>query len=336
MSERPNMHQYRSRISGTGSALPARRVENQEIADYLGKDPSYIFRVSGIRTRYWVASQEDCSSLAEQASRQALDQARLTPNDLDAIIVSTTSPEMAFPSTACLLQARLGVSGIPAFDCSASCSGFLYGLSMADCFLRAGQFQRCLVVASEVKSRTLDRDDLSTAILFGDGAGAAILERSSNPDHGLVSIRLHADGHYHDLVKIAGGGSRQPLSQAVLDDRLQTLRIQGARLYRIAVRRLQQAVVDHVAEEQWPVDELDQVIFHQANGRMITQLCRMLGIAPERCVTIIEHVGNTSSASIAMALDSANRTQRLQKGNRILLGTFGGGLTWATALMRWG
>jgi 3-oxoacyl-[acyl-carrier-protein] synthase-3 len=168
------MSQPLSRISGTGSALPARRVENQEVASFLGKDPSYIFRVSGIRTRYWAESQEDCSFLAEQASRQALDRARLTPNDLDAIIVSTTSPDMTFPSTACLLQARLGISGIPAFDCSASCSGFLYGLSMADCFLRAGQFKRCLIVASEVKSRTLDRHDLSTAILFGDGAGAAI------------------------------------------------------------------------------------------------------------------------------------------------------------------
>lgn len=325
-----------SRISGTGSALPARRVENQEVADLLRKDSSYIYRVSGIQTRYWAESQDDCSSLAEQASRQALDQAGITPNDLDVIIVSTTSPDMIFPSTACLLQARLGVAGVPAFDCSASCSGFLYGLSMADCFLRAGQFQRCLVVASEVKSRTLDHEDLSTAILFGDGAGAAILERSTFPDHGIVSIRLHADGQHHDLVKISGGGSRQPLSQAVLDDRSHTLRIQGATLYRIAVRRLQQAVVDHLAEEKWQVAELDQVIFHQANGRMIAQLCRRLGIAPERCVTMIEQVGNTSSASIAMALDYANRTQRLLKGNRILLGTFGGGLTWGTALIRWG
>ncbi len=325
-----------SRISGTGSALPARRVENQEVADLLRTDSSYIYRVSGIQTRYWAESQDDCSSLAEQASRQALDQAGITPHDLDVIIVSTTSPDMIFPSTACLLQARLGVAGVPAFDCSASCSGFLYGLSMADCFLRAGQFQRCLVVASEVKSRTLDHEDLSTAILFGDGAGAVILERSTSPDHGIVSIRLHADGQHHDLVKISGGGSRQPLSQAVLDDRSHTLRIQGATLYRIAVRRLQQAVVDHLAEEKWHVAELDQVIFHQANGRMIAQLCRRLGIAPERCVTMIEQVGNTSSASIAMALDYANRTQRLLKGNQILLGTFGGGLTWGTALIRWG
>jgi 3-oxoacyl-[acyl-carrier-protein] synthase-3 len=330
------MFQPLSRIRGTGSALPARRVDNLEVAQLLGNDLSYIFRVSGIRTRHWVESHEDCSSLAEQASRQALDQAKLTPNDLDAIIVSTTSPDMPFPSTACLLQSRLGMTGIPAFDCSASCSGFLYGLSMANCFLRAGQFRRCLVVASEVKSRTLDREDLSTAILFGDGAGAAILERSTNPDQGILSIRLHADGQYHDLVKVSGGGSRQPLSQTVLDNRSHTLRIQGSKLFRIAIRKLRQGILEHVKEEKWEVSDLDQVIFHQANARMITHLCRTLEISPDRCVAIMEDVGNTSSASLPMALDYANRHDRLKKGSRILLGAFGGGLTWGTALIRWG
>jgi 3-oxoacyl-[acyl-carrier-protein] synthase-3 len=274
--------------------------------------------------------------LAEQASRQALNQAGLSPDDLDAIIVSTTSPDMPFPSTACLLQARLGLEGIPAFDCSASCSGFLYGLSMADCFLRAGQFQRCLVVASEVKSRTLDRHDLSTAILFGDGAGAAILERSTNPEHGILSFRLHSDGQYHDLVKIAGGGSRQPLSSTVLTNRSHTLRIQGSKLFRIAIRQLRQGILEHAEEEKWDVPDLDQVIFHQANARMITHLCRMLKISPDRCVAIMENVGNTSSASLPMALDYANRRNRLKSGNRVLLGAFGGGLTWGTALLRWG
>ena len=330
------MFQPVSRISGTGSALPSRRVENPEVAALVEKDSSYIVRVSGIRTRHWVEPHEDCSSLAEQASRQALDWAGLTPQDLDVIIVPTTSPDMLFPSTACLLQARLGIAGIPAFDCSASCSGFLYGLSMADCFLRAGQFQRCLIVASEVKSRTLDRQDLSTAILFGDGAGAVILERATNPDHGIVSICLHADGRYHDLVKVAGGGSRQPLSQTVLDNRSYTLRIQGSKLFRIAIRKLRQAIQDHVKEEKWEMAELDQVIFHQANARMITHLCRTLGISSERCVAIMEDVGNTSSASLPMALDYANRHDRLKEGSRILLGAFGGGLTWGTALIRWG
>lgn len=325
-----------SRISGTGSALPTRRVENSEVATLVGKDPAYIVRVSGIRTRHWVEAHEDCSSLAEQASRQALEQAGITPQDLDAIIVSTTSPDMLFPSTACLLQARLGIAGIPAFDCSASCSGFLYGLSMADCFLRTGQFRRCLIVASEVKSRTLDHQDLSTAILFGDGAGAVILEPSTIPEHGIISMHLHADGRYHHLVNVSGGGSRQPLSQVVLDNRSHTLRIQGSTLFRIAIRKLREAIQDHIKEEKWEIAELDQVIFHQANARMITHLCRRLEIPLEQCVAIMEDVGNTSSASLPMALDYANRHHRLKKGSRILLGAFGGGLTWGTALIRWG
>lgn len=325
-----------SRIVGTGSYLPARRVENQEVADLLKIESEYIFRVSGIQARFWADSQEDCSFLAEQATRRALEQAGLAPEDLDAILVSSTSPDMIFPSTACLLQARLGIKGIPAFDLSASCSGFLYGLSMADSFIRTGQFRRCLVVASEIKSRSLDFKDLSTAILFGDGAGAAILERASDSEVGIGSIRIHADGTYHDLVKISGGGSRFPLSQAVLDSGGHTLRIRGARLFRIAIRRLGQAVIDHLEQEKLLVSQLDQVIFHQANGRMLSQFCYKLGIPLDRCMMVIEQVGNTSSASLPMALDRANRDGRLKVGNRIMLGAFGGGLTWGTALVRWG
>lgn len=325
-----------SRIVGTGSYLPGRRVENQEVADLLGIEPSYIFRVSGIRTRFWAEPQDECSFLAEQATRRALDQAGLVPEDLDAIVVSSTSPDMIFPSTACVLQARLGIKGIPAFDLSASCSGFLYGLSMADCFIRTGQFRRCLVVASEIKSRTLDFGDLSTAILFGDGAGAAIIEKSSRSDVGIVSIRIHADGKDHDLVKISGGGSRQPLSPSVLKSRGHTLRIRGSQLFRIAIRRLGQAVHDHLDQEKLVVSQLDQVIFHQANGRMLAQFCKKLGVPADRCLTIIDQVGNTSSASLPMTLDRANRDGRLKMGNRIMLGAFGGGLTWGSALVRWG
>ncbi len=324
-----------SRIIGTGSSLPTRQVSNEEVAALVGTDPSYILRVSGIQARYWADSHEDCASLAAAASREALDQAHLTSQELDGIIVSTTSPDMIFPSTACLLQARLGVKGIPAFDCSASCSGFLYGLSMADAFLRSGQFRRCLVVASEVKSRALNREDLSTAILFGDGAGAAILESSPTPDHGILSIHLHSDGAYHGLVNIPGGGSRNPFSQQVLDAGWHWLRIQGSPLFRLAIRKLGQAVQHHLNEEKLEIEQLDQVIFHQANARMITQLCRTLGVEKNRCFTRIEKVGNTSSASLPMMLDYANRHGVLEKGHRILLGAFGGGLTWGTALMRW-
>ncbi len=330
------MNNLGSKIVGTGSYLPPRRVDNEEVAAYLEVEPSYIFRVSGIRSRFWVDSDVDCSFLAEQAARRALEQAKLNPEDLDIIIVSSTSPDFIFPSTACLLQARLGLQGLPAFDCSASCSGFLYGLSMADGFIRSGQYRRCLVVASEIKSRTLDRTDLATAILFGDGAGAAIVEQTTSEKPHLVSIRLHADGAYHDCVKIPGGGSRWPLSQEVIDSRGHTLRIQGSKLYRLAVRRVREAVTKHLEEEKWEADQLAQVIFHQANGRMLAQLCDKLGIAPDRCENMIEQIGNTSSASLPIALDHANRRDRLHEGDRVLFATFGGGLTWGSALLQWG
>ena len=325
-----------SRITGTGFFVPSRVVGNAEIGDRLGVHADYIERVSGIQTRHWVAPGEDCSWLGEQAARQALEQAGILPDDLDAIIVSTTSPDVMFPSTACLIQGRLGVKGMPAFDVSASCSGFLYALSMADGCIRSGQYRRCLVVAAEVKSRALDLTDLSTAILFGDGAGAAVLERSCDPGVGVVSIRLYADGAFHDLVKIFGGGSRRPLSHEVLEAGAHTLRVQGSKIYRLAVRRLTQAVQAHVAEEHWAVQKLDHLIFHQANSRLMTQVCQALGASAERCFSIIESLGNTSSASLPIALAQAHRSQRLQPGHQVLLGTFGGGLTWGTALLRWG
>ena len=325
-----------SRIVGTGSFVPSRVVSNEEVGRQLGVGPEYIARVSGIQTRHWVVSGEDCSWLAEQAARQALEQAHVSPEDVDAIIVSSTSPDMMFPSTACLLQGRLGIKGMPAFDVAASCSGFLYAMSMADCFIRSGQYRRCLVVAAEVKSRSLDLTDLSTAILFGDGAGAAVLERSSDSQVGIVSIRLHADGAFHDLVKISGGGSRHPLSSEVLETQGHTLRIQGSKIYRLAVRQLAQAVKEHVADEKWELEQIDQVVFHQANGRLIAQVGKALGTPTDRCFSIIESLGNASSASLPIALDHAYRSQRLKPGHRVLLGTFGGGLTWGTALVRWG
>ncbi len=330
------MNSLGARIAGTGSYVPPRLVSNEEVAANLKVEASYITRVSGIQARYWVDSDVDCSFLAEQAARRALEQAGLQPKDLDCIIVSSTSPDLIFPSTACLVQARLGERGLPAFDCSASCSGFLYALSMADGFIRSGQYRRCLVIASEIKSRTLDLQDLGTAILFGDGAGAAVVEASTSETSKIMSIRLHADGAYHDAVKILGGGSRRPLSEEGIEAKEHTLKIQGSKLYRLAVRRVFEAVTRHVEEEKWEIPQLNQVIFHQANGRMLAHLCQKLHLPAERCVNMIEQIGNTSSASLPIALDHAHRTHRLNVGDRILLGAFGGGLTWGTALVRWG
>ena len=325
-----------TRIAGTGSSTPTRAVGNAEVASRLHIDEPYISRVSGIHTRYWANEGEDCSLLGEKAARRALECADVGPSEIDVILVSTTSPDMVFPSTACLLQQRLGLRRAAAFDVGASCTGFLYGLSMADGFIRSGQFNRCLVVAAEVKSRFLNLSDPGTSILFGDGAGAAVVVRGERKGTGILKIRLFSDGQFADLVKIPAGGSRLPTSPDTLSNNLHTLQLRGKAIFRLAVKRLSAAIREVCEEENIPVDEISQFIFHQANGRLLNQLAVRLGIGKEHLVSIIDQYGNTSSASLPIALDYANRQGCLKSGEAILLGTFGGGLTWGTALIRWG
>ena len=323
-----------SRIVGTGSYLPDRMVGNAEVSPWLRLDSDAVYRRTGIRSRHWAGQEEACSHLAERAARRACEAAGLSPSSVDAILVSTTSPDMALPSTACLLQQSLGAQGAAAFDLAASCSGFLYGLSMADRLIRSGQFRRCLVVAAEIKSRSLNLEDPTTAILFGDGAGAAVVTEEQGPQ-GILGVRLYADGTRHELIGMPAGGSRQPASPQTVRDRLHTLRIRGGPLFRVAVKRLAEAVAGILKEFGVGVDDLGQVILHQANGRILRALGERLGIPPAKLYSVIERFGNTSSASLPIALDLAVREGRIHSGDLILLGTFGGGLTWATALVRW-
>ena len=324
-------------IAGTGSYLPARTVSNAEVASTFGLEESYIYRVSGIRERHWIDPSETCSSLAEQAARRALEQAKLQPSDIDTILFSTTSPEMGgFPSTACLLQRRLGIRGACAYDLSASCSGFLYGLSQADCLIRSGPSRRCLVVAAEVKSCYLDPEQAGTALLFGDGAGAAVVTKAHDPKVGMQDIRLFSDGRYTDLVSIPAGGSLEPMSLSTLKTKRHSLRLKGAPLFRVAVKQLAQSLTQLLESNKVAVGDLDHVMFHQANGRILTKLAARLEIPTHSMFSVIEHTGNTSSASLPITLDMANRQGRLKPGHLILLGTFGGGITWGGALLRWG
>ena len=304
-----------TKIAGTGSYLPPRVVSNKEVAERLGVEESYIYRVSGIRTRHWASATDECSVLAEQAARKALEQAKLQPDDIDTIMLSTTSPDMGgFPSTACLLQHRLGAKGAGAFDFSASCSGFLYGLSMADTFIRSGQSERCLVVAAEIKSRYLNPDDAGTSILFGDGAGAAIVIKGQEPDIGIQKIRLFSDGRFSDLVSIPGGGSREPMSADTIKGRRHTLRLKGASLYRVAIKHLGGALKELLESNHITIEDVDHVMFHQANSRILAKLATRLQIPSERLFSVIEHTGNTSSASLPITLDVANRQGRSQHG----------------------
>lgn len=328
----------RSRIVGTGSYVPTRVVDNQEVAAPLGLDPDQIVALTGIRTRHWVADGQASSDLAVIAGQRACEAAGVRPESVDAILVSTTSPDSAFPSTACHVQRALGANPVMAFDVSASCSGFLYGISMADVMIRSGQIRSCLVIAAEVKSRSLDVRDRETAILFGDGAGAVLVvqEDSAQPEApGILGVRLYADGSGHGLITIPAGGSRKPIGVETVRAKEHMLRMQGRAVFRSAVRRLEQAVIDLLKEFGLAVGDVSRVIAHQANARILEQLRRRLGLPQEAIYSVIEHYGNTSSASLPIALDQAVRTGRLAAGDLVLLGAFGGGLTWATGAVRW-
>ena len=333
------VHSYTSRIRGTGSYVPERRVTNEEVATQFALHGRDVFRVTGIRARHWSPAEETCSHLAERAARQALESSGLPSDAIDAILVSTTSPDTSFPSTACALQERLGARRVAAFDLAASCSGFLYGLSMADAFIRSGQFRTCLVVAAEIKSRSLHVSQPASGILFGDGAGAAVVTREESPGRhpaaGIMAIRLYSEGAHHELITIPAGGSRHPMSQDTIRSHQHSIRLQGGAVYRVAVKRLTEAIEAILRETHTSLSEVKQVITHQANGRMLHTIAKRLGVRQDQMVSIVDQVGNTSSASLPMALDWAYRQGKFREGDLILLGAFGGGLTWGTALIRW-
>jgi 3-oxoacyl-[acyl-carrier-protein] synthase III len=326
-----------TRIIGTGSYVPERLVDNAEICGTLSIDADAVLRLTGIQSRHWSGPRQTTSDLAEHAARQACESAGIDPASVEAVLLSTTSPDRTLPSTACALESRLGLRNAAAFDLAASCSGFLYGLSMADRFIRSGQFQRCLVVAAEIKSRFLNLGDETTAILFSDGAGAVIVqgEEESVSSSGLLGIRLYADGAHHGLIGIPAGGSRRPTTLKTVEDGQHVLRMQGGPLFRTAIKRLAGAVNDLLKEFGYSLDDVNLGIFHQANGRLLSALGKRLGLAPEKLYSVIHRIGNPSSASLPIALDAANRDGRLRSGDLLLLGTFGGGLTWGTGLVRW-
>lgn len=328
----------RSRIIGTGSYAPSRVVSNHDLQQPGGPTAEEMFTLTGIRERRWVEPGQASSDLAAEAGRQALAAAGWDAGRLDAIIVSSTSPDTIFPSTACYVQRLLGARSVAAFDVTASCSGFLYALSMADAFIRSGQYRSCLVIAAEAKSLSLDPDDAATRMLFGDGAGAVLVIRddaSPADGPGLLGMRLYADGSQHDLIQIPAGGSRRPTTEGTVAARQHTVRLHGAPVFRLAVQRLSAAVRTLLDEQGRAIPALQHAVFHQANARILSLLCERLAIRPDQTTTIIERFGNTSSASLPMALHHAATTGRVSPGDLVLLGAFGGGLTWGTALVRW-
>ena len=319
-----------TRIAGTGSYLPPRRVGNQELVDQLvarGLESSdqWIVERTGIQARYFAADGVNASDLALEAARHALEAAGCGADQIDLIIVATSTPDMVFPSTACILQHKLGIAGCPAFDVQAVCSGFVYGLTVADAMIRAGNATRALVVGAEVFSRLLDFNDRTTCVLFGDGAGAVVLEASATP--GLLATDLHADGKHVGILcvpgTVSGGG--------VLGDPL--LRMDGQAVFKLAVGVLEQSARAVLAKAGRTEEDLDWLIPHQANIRIMQGTAKRLKLPLEKLVATVAEHGNTSAASIPLAFDHAVRSGRVKRGDTVMLEGVGGGFTWGAVLL---
>jgi 3-oxoacyl-[acyl-carrier-protein] synthase III len=317
-----------SRITGTGSYLPARLVTNRELESVVETSDEWIVSRTGIRERHIAAEGEFTSDLALHACRKALEAAGRKPEEVDLIVLATSTPDMVFPSSACLLQAKLGVKkGATAFDVQAVCSGFVYALGTADLFIRAGRHRCALVVGAEVFSRILDWKDRGTCVLFGDGAGAVVLEASDTP--GILSSHLHADGTHASILNTPGHVS----GGAVQGD--PTLKMDGGAVFRLAVRVLEESAHEALAANGMEVTDLDIYIPHQANVRIVSHVAKKLGIPESKCIVTVDRHANTSAASIPLALDVAVRDGRVRKGHLVMLQGVGGGFTWGTVLLRY-
>jgi 3-oxoacyl-[acyl-carrier-protein] synthase-3 len=316
-----------SRVVGTGSYLPAKVLSNDELAQRVDTSDEWIRTRTGIRQRHIAAAEENTSDLARAAALQALGAAGIAPAAVDLIIVATTTPDMVFPSTACILQAKLGARNGPAFDVQAVCSGFVYALALADLMVKSGQAKNALVVGAEIYSRILDWSDRATCVLFGDGAGAAVLVPAAEP--GLMSSHLHADGHYRDILAVPGTVAGGAVSGRPL------LTMEGNTVFKFAVKVLAEVAQEALAVNRLPPSAVDWLILHQANLRIMDATARKLHLPPEKMIVTVDKHANTSAASIPLALDLAVRDGRIRHGHLVMLAGVGGGFTWGSVLLRW-
>ncbi len=324
----------RTRVLGTGSYAPERVLTNADLEALVATTDEWIVQRTGIRERRVAAPGETTSDMAVAAARRALEGAGVEPNDLDVIIVATISPDMPMPACAMAVQAKLGARRAFAFDLSAACAGSLYGMTIADQFIRCGSARRVLVIGAELLSRLVDWTDRGSCVLFGDAAGAFVLGPTSE-DRGLLSAHLHSDGEAADLLAIRGGGSLHPASPAMLEANLHKIAMRGRDVYKFAVRVLPDALGEAFAANGVEAGAIDHVISHQANLRIVEAVLERVGIPMDKCWINLDRYGNTSSASLPLSLDEANRAGRLKDGDLIAMMAIGAGMTWGTALMRW-
>jgi 3-oxoacyl-[acyl-carrier-protein] synthase III len=315
-----------SRIAGTGSYLPPRVVTNDELAKTLDTSDEWIRTRTGIRQRHVAEESQTSSDLGSEAARRAMAAAGVDAAEVDLVIVATSTPDYIFPSTACLMQAKLGVKNCAAFDVQAVCSGFVYGLAIADKFVRAGQHRCALVVGAEVYSRILDWNDRGTAVLFGDGAGAVILKAASRP--GVMATALRADGSYSGILSVPGNVCRGKIVGSPF------LRMDGQAVFKFAVRVLDEITRETLAQCELGPGDIDWLIPHQANVRILEATAKRLGVSTEKLIVTVDRHANTSAASIPLALDCAVRDGRIRAGHKVMLQGVGGGFTWGAALVQ--
>jgi 3-oxoacyl-[acyl-carrier-protein] synthase III len=315
-----------SRIAGTGSYLPEKVITNFDLEKMVDTTDEWIRTRTGIERRHIAADGQTTVDLAEEAARRALDAAGIAPTDVDFIAFGTTTPDLVFPNCGVLLQQRLGCRGVPAFSVETACAGFMYALSIADKYVRCGEARRALVIGSETLSRITDWSDRGTAVLFADGAGAVVLEPSESP--GVLSTHLHADGHYWDMLYCSSGVSKGFAPKLAVT-------MSGNEVFKLAVTKLGQAVDEALAANGLNKEALDWLVPHQANIRIIQAMARRLDMPMEKVILTVQEHGNTSAASVPLALDVAVRDGRIKRGELLLLEAFGGGFTWGSALVRY-
>jgi 3-oxoacyl-[acyl-carrier-protein] synthase-3 len=323
----------KARITGTGSYAPTKVLGNADLEKLVATSDEWVTERTGIRERRVAGSGEACSDLALNAAQTALKTANINAADLDMILLATCTGDYPLPATACLIQHQLGAIRAAACDLSAACCGFVYALSVADAYVRTGM-RHVLVVGSEVMSAITDWTDRNTCVLFGDGAGAAVVSACEG-EHGILSTHLRSDGALWELIAVPGGGSRMPASARVVAEKLNCIKMKGNETFKVAVRTLEEIARETLAANSLRVEDIDLYVPHQANVRILKAVADRLEIPLEKVMLNLDRYGNTSAASIPIALDEAVRQGRIKEGSLVMLGAFGAGLTWASALIRW-
>lgn len=321
-------------VTGIGSYVPEQIITNRDLERIVDTSDEWIVSHSGMRRRHMARPDQASSDLATRAAQRALESAQLSVDDLDFIICSTVTPDMVFPATACLVQANLGATEVGAFDLVSGCTGFAYGLGVASGFIRSGAYEHVLVISAEVLTRVTNWTDRSTCVLFGDAAGAVVVS-PGEPDTGILAYELLSVGEAGDLLMIPGGGSRMRLTPERLAQRLDSIAMNGPELFKLAVRGVPEVAKRVVAQAGLAMKDIDLVVMHQANQRILDSVSKRLDIPEERVVSIVEDYGNTSAASMPLALDLAYREGRLGPGDNVLLVGFGAGFTLGGAVLRW-